>query len=182
MLIAPAEPDHIIQRGGLNNMADSNPIIKICTRCNHALALESFYVSRANKDGRTYACKACIAIYYSQNRETLREKSRAWYHNNKARARQSNQRWKDQHRDYLREYERERHKANPELKHARDRRYDQKNRRNRKRRYRIRPAGVRLAAAEAQAKKWQAAGVCSVQQLLAKLQYHGWCCLYCKAL
>lgn len=157
---------------------------KICTKCNRDLPLESFYANRATKDGKTYWCKACITQRYEQNREEFIAKSRAWYHKNKERARATNRRYKKENRDHINTYNRERHKANPELRRAREKRYMEKNaekvKRRRNKLYKVRPGPTRLAHAARRARRWRAAGACSLTQWLSKVEFHGWKCLYCK--
>jgi len=61
--------------------------MKLCTKCNQSKELSSFGILRASSDGRATLCSVCQGQknkeYLERNRETILQKAKDWYSNNK---------------------------------------------------------------------------------------------------
>jgi len=109
-------------RQGVN--LDRNPVKK-CTQCGQVKPLSEFYKNSSQRDGRTAACKACVAElsrrYYENNKEKIAEGMRRHYENNKEkmverarRYREGNKekiaararRWREENKEKVAEYSR----------------------------------------------------------------------------
>lgn len=66
--------------------------MKQCTKCKELKYIEQFTVNRVNKSGYQSECKQCKAEYvrsyyktHKAYRQKIKDKSKAWYENNKDR-------------------------------------------------------------------------------------------------
>jgi 5-methylcytosine-specific restriction endonuclease McrA len=141
-------------------------VLKACTKCGEAKALDAFSRNKNAKDGLQSQCKACNRSYYEQNAERViarvlaatdpeaaRAKAREWYAANqdRAKARQAEWRavnkdvkaeattkWTDANRGKVRASNRKWQNANPEHVRAK----------TRERRARVRGADGKHTAAD----------------------------------
>jgi 5-methylcytosine-specific restriction endonuclease McrA len=184
-------------------MADKNPIIKVCTKCDQVLSLESFRKNRSRKDGLSDWCKTCLAevnrAYYLRDVEGNRQKRREYHVRNRDKTLAAFKRYRKQNPEKIKAQNRTKYLANSESIKDRARSWLQQNKRRAylkhrlykeqhrehlnacaRKRAKARPEARRAAQKKNKAKRAQAPGTCSAEQWLAKIEYHGWRCLYCK--
>ena len=93
-------------------MTDKQPSQKRCSKCGETKSLDAFAKNNRTKDGLYTRCKTCLAEYRFANRETIRERKRAYHIAN---------------RDVILEKRRASYATNPQKKLEQDRAYRAKN-------------------------------------------------------
>lgn len=123
-------------RGTVNPRVSPVPApegMKCCTKCAQ-IKLFVFFSKGSGKDGYSYWCKGCERAYRDANLEQHNANNRAWrraniermselergYRNSEKRKAQI-QHWRKVNERHLREYDRNRHQKNPQIKRARTR-------------------------------------------------------------
>lgn len=149
-------------------------ITKFCGGCKKNLPTSGFSKNRRTKDGLQAKCKGCIKAssrayreanraklaekqkaYYATNREKAQEYSRAYYAANREKAKEGQKAWREANREKLTEYQKAYRAANPEKLRAKEH-----NRRARKR---------------------NAQGSHTAEQVSARFAVHGDACIYCSS-
>ena len=95
-----------------NNNVVLPPIMKECNVCKQVKKLELFKKDKRRNDGYGSSCKECIKIngleYYHRTKEARRDKinenRRKSYVNNKEKENISSKKWKDNNKEYIKEY------------------------------------------------------------------------------
>jgi hypothetical protein len=115
---------------------------KFCGKCKISKSLDAFGLDKDSPDGRRYECKACrseheknlykvskekhlirIKRYKDKNRETIREKGRAYYHSHLEQAKEyrkehsiekaeTDRKYRESHREYFAVYSKDYQKRN----------------------------------------------------------------------
>jgi len=97
---------------------------KKCSTCKKAKPLNEFYKNKHCSDGRDGKCKSCSAKYAKkyckENKESITKKALDWYYKNTEKAKSNSKKYRESNREkirgYLREWERDNYKNNPQYK------------------------------------------------------------------
>jgi hypothetical protein len=103
---------------------------KVCTKCNKEKSIEEFNKRSDSKDGKDIYCKTCKSEmtnkWKKENPIKLKQSKKIsdkkWYQNNKQRKTNTNNRWKENNTEYVKDwfssYKKEREKLDPSFKMA----------------------------------------------------------------
>ena len=174
--------------------------LKRCTSCSQEKLLCAFGAQKAGKFGVAAWCRACASAKHKEyaqrpevqqqarerhkswqqdpkNKERIKGYARKYREKNWKKVRDLHYRWRKEHPEEWKAIHKRRYYKDVEATRARDRA-------RRAKKWIENPEQIkmwlRLANHRRKARKLNAKGECSKVQFLAKCDYHGWRCIYCK--
>lgn len=142
--------------------------MKKCTNCGEVKPLEEFYKDKSKKDGRERRCKVCKKRYYEANREKISEQKKQYREDNREKILEYQKQYYETNRERVIERCKQYRQANSKKLLEWRRQYRQANR-----------EAFKLRDQKRRARKANAAGNCTPEQLQARFDYHGNRCVYC---
>ena len=146
--------------------------MKKCNKCGEIKSLEEFSKNKSSKDGLKTQCKACenqrSKRYYEANREKIAEQKKQYRKANPEKKAEYNKQYRKANREKTLEYQKQYRKANREKMAEYQKQYHKDNK-----------EAYRLYSQKRRARKANAAGHYTQEQLQARFDYHGNRCVYC---
>lgn len=178
---------------------------KVCRDCHTALPLNQFHKNAQCVDGRRPECRQCVKkyrrAYYLERQENLRDYSNDYYKNNREQVAEAAKkyaaenkhkirprflRWYAANKESLLEKKRQDYRKNKEhysrIARASREKNKAQNAAYRKAYEAANPDIIRFNRMRHEMRKRNAAGSCTSNLWRQKCEYHGWRCIYCRAL
>ena len=145
---------------------------KRCTGCGVVKYFGEFGKNGSCAGGVRSQCRECMKEYqrkwHQENKESQNERSRKWKQENKDKSKEYYSKWYQKNKERKREWDRKRHQKNKESQNERSRRWHRENRERSRENNR-----------QKRARKLDAPGSHTADQVKARFDYYGNRCVYC---
>lgn len=149
-----------------------NPPLKHCSRCDGDKPYSEFHKSKNKKDGYFTYCKLCkkdiAKKYYDENVIAVCERSKNWRSENPEKRKAQRERHYISRKNHILAKTARWQRDNPDKVRERNKRWADKN-----------PEAAKIRDHRRRARKREALGIATADQVDARLAYYGYKCVYC---